>query len=55
MAANRIGPLLNDMNVDTTFEGDNTVLMTQVGGGRTTGGRQCDKGQAGARIKAACS
>ncbi|KAL4448859.1 hypothetical protein ABPG77_007576 [Micractinium sp. CCAP 211/92] len=30
MAANRIGPLLNDMNVDTTFEGDNTVLMTQV-------------------------
>lgn len=68
MAANRIGPLLNDMNVrsppagafalaallhallaeqsfaasfaaslppppqvDTTFEGDNTVLMTQVG------------------------
>ncbi|KAL4422831.1 hypothetical protein ABPG75_009028 [Micractinium tetrahymenae] len=30
MAANRIGPLLNDMNVDTTFEGDNTVLMQQV-------------------------
>lgn len=30
LAANRIGPLLNDMNVDTTFEGDNTVLMQQV-------------------------
>ncbi|KFM28500.1 hypothetical protein F751_5728 [Auxenochlorella protothecoides] len=29
-AANRIGPLLNDMNVDATFEGDNTVLMQQV-------------------------
>ncbi|KAL4857436.1 Acyl-coenzyme A oxidase 3 [Chlorella vulgaris] len=25
MAANRIGPMLNDMDVDTTFEGDNTV------------------------------
>ncbi|KAI7838260.1 hypothetical protein COHA_007949 [Chlorella ohadii] len=30
LAINRIGPMLNDMNVDTTFEGDNTVLMAQV-------------------------
>eukprot|EP00195_Chlamydomonas_chlamydogama_P017223 CAMPEP_0202900654 /NCGR_PEP_ID=MMETSP1392-20130828/11964_1 /ASSEMBLY_ACC=CAM_ASM_000868 /TAXON_ID=225041 /ORGANISM="Chlamydomonas chlamydogama, Strain SAG 11-48b" /LENGTH=634 /DNA_ID=CAMNT_0049587091 /DNA_START=142 /DNA_END=2046 /DNA_ORIENTATION=+ len=30
LAANRIGPLLNDMNVDVTFEGDNTVMMQQV-------------------------
>ncbi|PSC76022.1 acyl-oxidase [Micractinium conductrix] len=30
LSANRIGPMLNDMNVDTTFEGDNTVLMQQV-------------------------
>ncbi len=30
MAANKIGPLLNDMNVDVTFEGDNTVMMQQV-------------------------
>lgn len=30
MAANRIGPMMNDMNVDTTFEGDNTVMMQQV-------------------------
>ena len=30
LANNRIGPLLTDMNVDTTFEGDNTVLMQQV-------------------------
>lgn len=30
MASNRIGPMLNDMNVDVTFEGDNTVMMQQV-------------------------
>lgn len=30
MSANRIGPMLNDMNVDVTFEGDNTVMMQQV-------------------------
>lgn len=30
LAANRIGPMLNDMNVDVTFEGDNTVMMQQV-------------------------
>lgn len=30
LAANKIGPMLNDMNVDTTFEGDNTVMMQQV-------------------------
>lgn len=30
LAINRIGPMLNDMNVDVTFEGDNTVLMGQV-------------------------
>ena len=30
MAANRIGPMMNDMNVDTTFEGDNTVMMQQA-------------------------
>jgi len=30
LAENQIGPLLNDMNVDVTFEGDNTVLMHTV-------------------------
>lgn len=30
LSANRIGPLIADMNVDVTFEGDNTVLMQQV-------------------------
>lgn len=30
LAANKIGPMLNDMNVDVTFEGDNTVMMEQV-------------------------
>ncbi|GAB4820084.1 hypothetical protein N2152v2_007130 [Parachlorella kessleri] len=30
LAANKIGPMLNDMNVDVTFEGDNTVMMAQV-------------------------
>jgi len=30
LAANRIGPMINDMNVDVTFEGDNTVMMQQV-------------------------
>lgn len=30
LAINKIGPMLNDMNVDVTFEGDNTVMMQQV-------------------------
>lgn len=30
LSANKIGPMLTDMNVDVTFEGDNTVLMQQV-------------------------
>ena len=30
LAANRIGPMKNDMDVDVTFEGDNTVMMQQV-------------------------
>ena len=30
LSANKIGPMLADMNVDTTFEGDNTVMMQQV-------------------------
>jgi hypothetical protein len=30
LAANKIGPMQNDMNVDVTFEGDNTVMMQQV-------------------------
>lgn len=30
LAVNKIGPMLNDMNVDVTFEGDNTVMMQQV-------------------------
>ncbi|GAX74251.1 hypothetical protein CEUSTIGMA_g1700.t1 [Chlamydomonas eustigma] len=30
LSANQIGPLATDMNVDVTFEGDNTVLMQQV-------------------------
>ncbi|KAG2490905.1 hypothetical protein HYH03_010818 [Edaphochlamys debaryana] len=30
LAANKIGPMMNDMNVDVTFEGDNTVMMQQV-------------------------
>lgn len=33
LSANRIGPMLNDMNVDVTFEGDNTVLMQQAAKG----------------------
>ena len=31
LAANKIGPMQTDMNVDVTFEGDNTVMMQQVG------------------------
>ena len=31
LAANKIGPLKSDMDVDVTFEGDNTVMMQQVG------------------------
>ncbi|CAL5219457.1 g1292 [Coccomyxa viridis] len=30
LAANKIGPMKNDMDVDVTFEGDNTVMMQQV-------------------------
>ena len=30
LSANKIGPMLADMNVDATFEGDNTVMMQQV-------------------------
>jgi acyl-CoA oxidase len=30
LSCNKIGPMANDMNVDVTFEGDNTVLMQQV-------------------------
>ncbi|KAK9843434.1 hypothetical protein WJX81_002331 [Elliptochloris bilobata] len=30
LAANKIGPLKSDMDVDVTFEGDNTVMMQQV-------------------------
>ena len=30
-AENKIGPMKTDFDVDTTFEGDNTVLMQQVG------------------------
>ncbi|MEW5319808.1 MAG: hypothetical protein WDW38_010934 [Sanguina aurantia] len=30
LAANKIGPMISDTNVDVTFEGDNTVLMQQV-------------------------
>eukprot|EP01025_Chloroclados_australasicus_P006951 TRINITY_DN12201_c0_g1_i2.p1 TRINITY_DN12201_c0_g1~~TRINITY_DN12201_c0_g1_i2.p1 ORF type:complete len:635 (+),score=72.29 TRINITY_DN12201_c0_g1_i2:57-1907(+) len=30
LSQNKIGPMLADMNVDVTFEGDNTVLMQQV-------------------------
>lgn len=26
MAANRIGPLMNDSNIDVTWEGDNNVV-----------------------------
>jgi acyl-CoA oxidase len=32
LASNKIGPMKTDMDVDVTFEGDNTVLMQQVGG-----------------------
>lgn len=31
LAANKIGPMKTDMDVDVTFEGDNTVMMQQVG------------------------
>ena len=30
LAINKIAPMSNDMNVDVTFEGDNTVLLQQV-------------------------
>jgi len=30
LSRNQIGPLIADTNVDTTFEGDNTVMMQQV-------------------------
>eukprot|EP00879_Flechtneria_rotunda_P009942 GHRR01010397.1.p1 GENE.GHRR01010397.1~~GHRR01010397.1.p1 ORF type:complete len:600 (+),score=211.63 GHRR01010397.1:456-2255(+) len=30
LSANKIGPMKTDMDVDVTFEGDNTVLMQQV-------------------------
>lgn len=30
LAANKIGPMKSDMDVDVTFEGDNTVMMQQV-------------------------
>jgi len=30
LAVNQIGPMICDMNVDVTFEGDNSVLMQQV-------------------------
>lgn len=30
LAANKIGPLKSDMDVDVTFEGDNTVMMQQA-------------------------
>eukprot|EP01026_Neomeris_dumetosa_P054730 TRINITY_DN49356_c0_g1_i17.p1 TRINITY_DN49356_c0_g1~~TRINITY_DN49356_c0_g1_i17.p1 ORF type:complete len:638 (-),score=92.85 TRINITY_DN49356_c0_g1_i17:496-2340(-) len=30
LSQNKIGPMIADMNVDVTFEGDNTVLMQQV-------------------------
>lgn len=33
LSANKIGTMANDMNVDVTFEGDNTVMMQQVGAG----------------------
>lgn len=32
LAANKIGPMKTDMDVDVTFEGDNTVMMQQVRG-----------------------
>ena len=31
LSANRIGVYKNDMDVDVTFEGDNTVMMQQAG------------------------
>lgn len=30
LSENRIGPIALDTNVDTTFEGDNTIMMQQV-------------------------
>lgn len=41
LAANRIGPLKNDMDVDVTFEGDNTVMMQQVAKGLLEEARGC--------------
>jgi acyl-CoA oxidase len=31
LSENKIAEICNDMNVDVTFEGDNTVMMQQVG------------------------
>jgi hypothetical protein len=33
-AVNRLGALRSDHDIFQTFEGDNTVLLQQVGGGR---------------------
>lgn len=39
LAANKIGPMRTDMDVDTTFEGDNTVLMQQLARGMVEAAR----------------
>jgi len=50
LSANRIGPMRTDMDVDVTFEGDNTVLMQQVARALLEGGT---KGEAAAAAEAA--
>lgn len=60
LAANKIGPMKTDMDVDVTFEGDNTVMMQQVRtGGAHTAYKGCSCGTSTrlpcARVRAACS
>lgn len=41
LAANKIGPMKTDMDVDVTFEGDNTVMMQQVSTSEQTTPANC--------------
>lgn len=46
LAANKIGPMAVDTNVDATFEGDNTVMMQQVAKALVDAGLKAARGGA---------
>jgi len=50
LAANKIGPMKTDMDVDVTFEGDNTVMMQQVRSRHTAGTNIISLQQQGALV-----